>query len=208
MKRNLNKHLLWAAIALLGMTALSAADRPRTSGTERRRPAGTNAAQQNIVIEADGGVTYEANRAVWRNNVRVTDREMDLLCELLTVYFQTNGGRRIDTIIAETNVVIVERDNWAFGEKAVYTATNDVVTLSSTRGDVLLDAPDGYLMGPFIIFDRRTDRLHAPGNVIMGGTAQGGLFGTNTTGIGLPGSRSLTNAPRSSLPPQVPVGQP
>lgn len=211
MKQRINKLVPWAAFALIAVAGLTAAqpDRPRGSGPERRRGSSTNAAQQNIVIEADGGVTYEANRAVWKNNVRVTDREMDLLCELLTVYFQTNGGRRIETIIAETNVVIVERDSWAFGERAVYTATNDVVTLSSMRGDVLLDSPDGYLMAPLIVFERRTGKLNAPTNAIMGGNAQGGMFGSNVFGIGLPGSRtSSTNTPRTAIPPPAPAVQP
>ena len=158
---------------------------------------------QSIVITSTNGFRIETNKAVWFGNVRATDRDMDLMCELLTINFQTNNGtRQIESIVAETNVVIAQKDSWAFGDLAVYTATNDVVVLSAASGEVLLDNPDFYLMGPYVIFDRKTGKFNAPGQIVIGGTTQGGMFNSNSLGIGVPGLTQNTNRVRSGQRPQ------
>jgi len=162
---------------------------------------------QTMVITSTNGASFEGNKAVWIGKVMATDREMDLMCELLTVNLLTNAGtRQIESIVAQTNVVIAQKDSWAFGDYAIYTASNDVVTLYATSGEVLLDNPDFYLIGPKVIFDRKTGTFHAPGAVTVGGSAQAGVFGTNTLGIGLPGTtpraRPAGAPPRSPRPPQ------
>jgi len=162
---------------------------------------------QMIVITATNGaiLDLESNKAVYMGNVQATDREMVLMCEMLTIYMQTNNGtRQIQSIVAETNVVIAQKDSWAFGDRAVYTATNDLVVLSAASGEVLLDNPDSYLMCEYVVYDRKTTKSYAGGKVTMGGSIKSG---TNSVPFRLPGAgppppsappRPTTSAPRST----------
>jgi len=161
-------------------------------------PQGTN----QMVIMAENGFEYAPPTVVYRGNVRVLDPQMELMCEQLTVYFQTNNDR-IEMIIAETNVLMVQNETWAAGDRAVYSATNDVVTLS---GNVVLDTPQGYLIGSTIIYDRKLNKLFAPGKVIMGSHPGGGLFGTNTFGLNLPGAKAMESVvpEQPQTPPEMP----
>jgi lipopolysaccharide transport protein LptA len=166
---------------------------PAPAAEPGKRAGATN----EMVIECDNGFEYLAPKAIYQGNVRVTDPQMKLTCELMTVFFQTNSGR-IDTIIAENNVAIRQQDTVATGERAVYTATNDIVTLS---GNAVLDTPQGLLRGALIILDRKNNKLYAPGKVFMEGKPGAGLFGTNSLGITLPGPKpAATNAPAAPPP--------
>ena len=168
-------------LCLLCLTAWAA------SGAEAAKPAA--AATNEMIIEADGGFEYEAPTATYRRNVHVTDPQMELMCELLTVYFQTNNNK-VELLMAETNVIIIEKDNWAIGDKAVYNVTNDVVHLT---GNVLIDTPQGYVLADTVIFDRKKNKLSVPpGPVKMGGTI---LSGTNAAFPSIFGDRGRTNAP-------------
>ena len=168
-------------LAVCGAAALGVASLANAAEQTNNLPGG------QMVITSTNGAAFEGNKAVWVGKVLATDRDMDLMCELLTVNLQTNSGtRQIESIVAETNVVIAQKDSWAFGDVAVYTASNDVVTLYAHSGEVLLDGPEFYLIGPKVIFDRKTGKFHAPGAVTVAGSA--GAFGTNSLGIALPGS--------------------
>ncbi len=152
-------------------------------------------ATNEMEITCDGGFHYSTNqgpKAVFRDNVHITDPQMELMCELLTVYFQTNYN--IDMIIAETNVVVIQQDNWAIGDRAVYTATNGIMELT---GNVMLDTPRGYSFASVVVYDRNKDSIYAPGRVKM---VLPTSVGTNFTGFGLPGAKSL-GPPKTNAPP-------
>ena len=152
-----------------------------------------------VVIDSDGGFEYQDSKAVYRDNVRASDAQMDLICELLTVFFVTNTTK-IDTIIAETNVVILQKDGWAVSDKAVYFAAEDVLVLT---GNVILDSPQGHLISHKVIYDRKNNKMSAPGQIRMGGSAGSGLFSTNSPGIGLPGAPP----PPTNRPPLIAPSQ-
>ena len=175
-------HFFWALCFALGalLSAFAADNKPAST---RRAPIGTN----DIIILSDDGGRYRPPVAVYRGNVRVTDTQVALTCELLTIYFQTNS-EKLDMIIAETNVVISQKGTIAFADKIVYTATNDVIVLTGTLGDAMIDAPQGWWTGGMIIYDRKDNSIYSPGPLKMGGPVKGGLFGTNTLGLGLPGT--------------------
>jgi lipopolysaccharide export system protein LptA len=157
----------------------------------------SSSSTNEVVIDSDGGFEYEASKAVYRDNVRASDSQMDLICELLTVFFETNTTK-INMIIAETNVVILQKDGWSVSDKAVYFAAEDVLVLT---GNVILDSPQGHLMSHKVIYDRKNNKMTAPGQIRMGGTAASGLFGTNSPGLGLPGaSATPTNRPSANSP--------
>lgn len=82
---------------------------------------------------------------------------------------------RLESLIATTNVVIeISRPGRrltdpfivirAYGDRAVYTATNEVVTLSG--GDTRVVAPQGTMRGTNIIYDVATGRVRATGHQI------------------------------------------
>ena len=187
MKMCLDKFKNWAVTfgALLYLAGFSS-----LIADTNRSPSASAAATNEIVIACEEGGHYQPPIAVYRGNVRVTDFQVALTCELLTIYFQTNS-EKVDLIIAETNVVISEKATIAFADKAVYTATNDIVVLTGLSGDAIIDSPQGWWTGGIIIYDRKDNSIYSPGPLKMGGPVKGGLFGTNTLGIGLPGSKPV-----------------
>jgi lipopolysaccharide export system protein LptA len=136
---------------------------------------------QSKPAESPPGQTNAVNiaTAFYRGNVRARDPQMNLDCERLTVKLPTSGGR-IDSILAEENVVIELLDDKgqktrAKGARAVYTstvtagATNDVVELTgdARSGPPTLETEQGTLTGDVVLLDRATGRLQARGNVKM-----------------------------------------
>jgi lipopolysaccharide transport protein LptA len=144
-----------------------------------------------LVIECDDGFEYAGATAIYRGNVRATDPQMSLRCEVLTVTFQTNqtNSAKIEQIVAETRVIVTQQQGQATGDLAVYLATNEVVLL---MGNAVLETPQGKLLGDRVIFDRKSNKLTAPGPVRMVlkpdafGEAGMSLLGTNA--FRLPGA--------------------
>ena len=131
--------------------------------------------------------------AIYEGNVRVVDSTLDLNCDKLTVIFMDKAdkpaprpvkkpplkagekvlpgpmvgmGGNVKMLIAEGNVVIINRENKsrAMGEKAVYTQLTEQVVLTSKPGNPLpkiLDQKGGELSAPIIIYDRLTGNLGA-----------------------------------------------
>ena len=131
--------------------------------------------------------------AIYEGNVRVVDSTLDLNCDKLTVIFMDKAdkpaprpvkkpplkagekvlpgpmvgmGGNVKMLIAEGNVVIINRENKsrAMGEKAVYTQLTEQVVLTSKPGNPLpkiIDQKGGELSAPIIIYDRLTGNLGA-----------------------------------------------
>jgi lipopolysaccharide export system protein LptA len=147
----------------------------------------------NIVIECDDGAEWNFNSgvAIFRGNVRVTDQpNMVLTCELLTAHFglntstnsstninaiansstnasSSNGLGAVETIEAERNVVIdfasPEGKRHATGDKLVYLAATDIVTLT---GNVVLNSPQGGTINSSVVaYDRKNGKIILPGKV-------------------------------------------
>ena len=184
---------------LMGAAALAAETKPFGKATN------------DLIILSDDGFEYTNETAIYRGHVRVTDGQMRLTCDLLTVNFKTNetNNARIESILAESNVVITQQQGRATGDLAIYTASNDVVVLigrgtaqtpMGTFGNAVLETPQGLLMGTNVVFDRKANRMWAPGRVFMRlkpdafGKQGIGLLSTNA--FDLPGTK-----PRGTAPP-------
>ncbi len=134
--------------------------------------------------------------AIYEGNVRVVDSTLDLSCDKLTVIFMDKAdkpapkpvkkpplnagekvlpgpmvgmGGNVKMLIAEGNVVIINRENKsrAMGDKAVYTQLTEQVVLTSKPGNLLpkiIDQKGGELSAPVIIYDRLTGNLGAKQN--------------------------------------------
>ena len=124
---------------------------------------------------------------IYTGQVKVADPEIDLLCDKMTVTFgaqrkqkasgknhviqpglnpppkptkppMMSQGGQIDMIVAENNVVIINRKDKtrATGAKGVYTATTNLLVLT---GDPVLYHEGGEIRGEIIAWDRITGRL-------------------------------------------------
>jgi lipopolysaccharide export system protein LptA len=153
---------------------------------------------------------FNSGVAIFRGHVRVTDApNMVLTCELLTAHFGINtatnsstntsaiavpptnadttansGLGAVDTIEAERNVVIdfasPEGKRHATGDKLVYVAATDIVTLT---GNVNLDAPQGRITAPAVTWDRKTGKFNVLGKARFESSSKVGaqsFFPSNT----------------------------
>jgi lipopolysaccharide export system protein LptA len=124
---------------------------------------------------------------IYTGQVKVVDPEIDLLCDKMTVTFgvqrkqkvrtknhviqpklnppnkpakppMISQGGKIDVIVAENNVVIInKKDNTrATGEKGVYTAVTNLLVLT---GKPVLYHEGGEIRGEVIAWDRITGQL-------------------------------------------------
>lgn len=105
--------------------------------------------------------------AVYRGNVRVEDPQMKLTCGVLTASMP-EGGKRIESIIAEQKVVVDALDekgqnSHATAEKLVYTfkvignVTNETIELSGNPQ--LTNSQLGRLEGELIIWNKTADKF-------------------------------------------------
>lgn len=127
---------------------------------------------ENLLIQSENGAEWDfaSGVAVFRGNVVVTNPPSMLLkCQKLTAHFGiatgTNEGiGSIENIVAEEKVEIYNNTKQgaqqAVGDKAVYTATNDVVTL--TGNPVTVSFPGGGFTSSTIVWDRKTSRISVP----------------------------------------------
>ncbi|MEY4384765.1 MAG: hypothetical protein RLY20_48 [Verrucomicrobiota bacterium] len=104
-------------------------------------------------------VDLKSRTAIYREKVKVDDPRVSMTCEFLTAKLPDKGNR-VDSIIAETNVVILIPDkgatNYATADRAVYTysietgVTNELLELS---GSPVLTSPQGKTTGTKLIWD-------------------------------------------------------
>ena len=109
--------------------------------TSRREP---------IYIQADGlEFDYQAKRLVYRGNVTVTQGEVMIRSDALTVTYEEEGEeQRLREVVATGNVVMTEGDRQARGKKAVFDEESRTVTLS---GKAVLKDPAMQIEGETII---------------------------------------------------------
>lgn len=171
----------------------------------------TPAVTSNLIILCTNGADFSASTAVFRSEVRVLDPQMYMECELLNVHFQTNnpgsagGGARlenpaitnassrIEMIVAETNFMMMARDTTIIGDRAVYTASNEVVVVTGEL--VVIETDKNYTYGQHFVFNRRTGSGYAVGPTVVDIK----MSGTNSFKAGF-GSPRRTNAPANPAP--------
>ena len=117
---------------------------------------------------------------IYRGHVRVTDPQMKLTCDTMTVRTAPEGGH-IESIVAEGDVVVdianQGQTNHATGNKLVYTykvessVTNDTAVLT---GDPRMEEKDMWLTGDAITWDRTTRNIHVTN---PHGLSKSGLIG-------------------------------
>ena len=177
---------LIVAIAALAMLALAA--EPPSSSTFVKPIVATN----GMWILADDGFYYNGTNGVitYRRNVRVMDPQMYLECDLLHVYRNTNVNR-LEVIVAEGRVMLVSQERQILGDRAVYTASNDVVVI--TGQPVALADSRVLLMGTQFVYDRKSGNAYSVGSVTTILDSGGALPLSEV--LAPPGRDKQTNAP-------------
>ena len=142
------------------LTALARAEEAAPTNT---KAAGTETRISSKTVNFD----LKSRSAVYRGNVVVEDPRVNVTCDLLTARLPTNGTR-VDSIIAESNVVMLIPEkgatNRATADKAVYTysvnagVTNEVLELT---GSPAIETPQGTMTGTKITWDRARDNISA-----------------------------------------------
>jgi lipopolysaccharide assembly outer membrane protein LptD (OstA) len=149
-----------------------------------------------LYVYSDGGMTMslaEEAFLVYRTAVKVFESDMYLECELLTLLQQTNkparpasGGltnfnAQADTIIAESNLMVMSRGTTLLGDRGVYTKSNETITVT----------------GDLVVIERSNLLFFATNFVFNVLTSSGHAVGWTATEVELSGSG--TNAPKAGF---------
>lgn len=173
------KSILLPFLPVMFVLHLAAAEPATTTAA-----GGTNASPRgNLLITADFFEFTSSNKvAVYTGHVRVVDppvstndRPTTLTCKLLTVKLPSQGTK-IESILAEGDVVLDQGDSHATGARAVYRASTDILELT---GDPVLVTSNAVLKADMVILDRGNNRMRASGHVVM--TVKPDAIGTNST---------------------------
>lgn len=167
-----------AVPALLLLAAASLAAAPRGPAPKR---VSTNQLDE-LVIVCDGGAIATPTNAVWRKNVRAADSQIYLECQELSARIRTRpdtnvvrgagapraeageagaNRARIEAIIADTDVMVITPELQILGDRAVYTASNDVLQVSGVI--VIVSDGRGSTLCTNFTFDRTANVVTVEG---------------------------------------------
>jgi lipopolysaccharide export system protein LptA len=125
-------------------------------------------------------VQDRADRVVVAGNVQVTQGNLRLTADRLTVAYQRAGGIEINRMDAMGGVVVTRGNETARGDVAIYDLDRRMITM---LGNVQLTQGTNRLNGGRLVLDLRTGRSSVDGRAgaAPGGAGQGGrVSGTFT----------------------------
>lgn len=111
-------------------------------------------------------VQDRSDRVVVSGNVRVTQADMHLTADRLTVAYNRAGGVEINRMDAVGNVVVTRGAETARGDVAIYDLDKKIITM---LGNVRLKQQQGELTGGRLLIDLNTGRSSVDGRVSGGG---------------------------------------
>jgi len=164
---------------------------------------GTN----NLTILNDGGtdLSPSSSKVVFRKNVRAFHPDMYLECDLMTLLWLTNSpaqptgggltnlGAQIETITAETNVLMMARGTTILGDRAVYTRSNERIVV--TGDPVIIERENLLMYATNCVYDRLSNNVWFVGTTETDLTIQGGIAGTNAPKAGFSPFKKIIPAP-------------
>jgi lipopolysaccharide export system protein LptA len=130
--------------SLGGMFTLGATN--RLNASDHSAPARTNSP---MVITSDS-FSHGDNLSVFQGSVRARDDRGSIECALLTIV--TGVSNKVERLVAERNVIIRQPEMAAFGDRAEYNTSDELVRLT---GHPELIMPDKTLRADAFIIDRR-----------------------------------------------------
>jgi lipopolysaccharide export system protein LptA len=106
-----------------------------------------------------GTFSHQRDVSVFHDQVSVADARGTINCQLLTVV--TGASNQLQRIVAQTNVVMKQKDMIAEGQRAEYDVRSGLVHLT---GDPVLRGPDKSLRSEYFVIDRNANTFSvAPG---------------------------------------------
>jgi len=154
--------------------------------------------QEKLFVFCDGGASLSPTNVVYRDNVQVFESDLYMECELLTLLQHaskhsgtgsstgfTNLNSQLDTIIAETNLLLMTRGTTVLGDRAVYTRSNETVVVT----------------GDLVVIERSNILFYATNFVFNRLTTSGYAIGWTATEVDVSGGFGGTNAPRAGFGP-------
>lgn len=108
----------------------------------------------------DNTAYYSNQVVVFDPPAKPGDAPTVIHCNELTA--KRGAGGRLESIVAFRNVEIDQGDTHARGQRAVYTATNELMVLTGAFppfDQPILFSPQGTNSGSEIVYDRRNDKL-------------------------------------------------
>jgi len=116
------------------------------------------AGQKKIVITCDGPleIDYQSNIAVFKNNVKVEQKDVLIYSDVMDVYFAMSDksktapanetasvmGANLNKIVCKGNVKIVRGENVSYSDEAVYTSADKKIVLTGTPKLVIYSTED------------------------------------------------------------------
>ncbi|MFM8608517.1 MAG: lipopolysaccharide transport periplasmic protein LptA [Hyphomicrobiales bacterium] len=158
------KRTLLAIMIGLGLTA--ALVHPVLAQEAKAKPSGLSKNSKDpINIEADGLEVFDKEgKAVYSGNVIVTQGETVMKAKKMLIFYvrseegqadpaEGDAGAAIKRVEAEGDVIILEKDQIATGEKGVYEATTDIMTMT---GNVALSKGQNVTKGQKLVYNLGT----------------------------------------------------
>ncbi len=99
--------------------------------------------QDDVTIICEGPLTidYEGNKASFYERVKVTEPRGELLADRLDIFFNKES-RQIESVVAERNVELRHGDNFAKGQKIIYTLASGEVILTGNPEIIIYSEED------------------------------------------------------------------
>ena len=160
-------------------------------GAEPVSPPSPGFGSTNLTIVSQHGAeaSQATGIAIFRGEVKVLEPQMYMECELLTVWWDTNSvnapvdagltnlNMRISRILAETNLLIMTRDATILGDRALYTASNDVVAVQGLL--VIIETDRSYTFCTNFMVNRSSGQGYIIGSSVMQARLGSPTGGTN-----------------------------
>lgn len=200
------KKLLPLLPATVGATLVFAAAPPAVPTTN---------VSDNVRVQSTNGAEFSMTRMAYHGDVKVLAPDLYLECDKLTFLQQTNKagrsttsvsggsltnlGVQLESIIAETNLLIMARGMTMLGDKAVYTQSNENFVVTGEL--VVIERSNFLFFSTNFVFNRITGSGYA-----VGWTATeievSGLSGTNAPrpGFGLGRKPDAPAKPKADSP--------
>ena len=120
-----------------------------TTPSEKKVDAEKSKAKKKITITCDGDVefNYAKNLAYFNKNVKVRSEDGDIDSDKITVNLDP-ATKKINDIVAEGHVKIIQKENIATGDAAKYNEADKTVVLSgNTKIEMTQDNADNIIKG-------------------------------------------------------------
>jgi lipopolysaccharide export system protein LptA len=172
---------------------------------------------QPVTIKASSLDVHDRSRvATFSGNVQVVQGDTTMRCKTLVVYYdgdttggptvQSNapggpGSQQIRRMEAKGNVLVIQKDQTASGDRAVYDTQQKTVTLYAPAGGaVAVTQGPNIMKGASLVVHLDTGMSHLQG---AGGQVEGLIMPSSTKG-GLPGGAKP--GPDNRTPPKAQPG--